>query len=90
MEGKVAESLECYQTSAHILVNLYGPVHKEHGYCCHKISNTYFKLGDYENAIFYQKQAIAIYKKLYGFDHHSTAQAIATLAYYYFTVKKPQ
>ncbi|EAR84624.2 translation initiation factor, putative (macronuclear) [Tetrahymena thermophila SB210] len=88
IEGKANEALECFHTAAHIILNLFGPIHKDYAYCFYKISNIYFKLGDYENAIHYQKQTIQVFKKLYGIDHHQTAQAISTLAYYYFSIKK--
>lgn len=47
------EALEAYSNAAQILLNLYGPVHKDIGVCYMKIASIHYQIKEFEGALVY-------------------------------------
>ena len=71
-----------------IILNIYGPIHKDIAFCYSKIANIYYQLGEINQAIVNHKQSVKILEKFYGFDNAQTAHGYSSLALLHYYAKQ--
>jgi len=87
-EGKYEEALENLWGSMQIILNIYGPIHKDIAFCYSKVANIYYRLGEITQAIINHKQSVKILEKFYGFDNPQTAHGYSSLALLHYYAKQ--
>eukprot|EP01112_Ceratiomyxa_fruticulosa_P021253 TRINITY_DN7410_c0_g1_i1.p1 TRINITY_DN7410_c0_g1~~TRINITY_DN7410_c0_g1_i1.p1 ORF type:complete len:1364 (+),score=366.09 TRINITY_DN7410_c0_g1_i1:107-4198(+) len=88
MDSRLEQACEVLSEALTLLIQVHGPIHVDVASCDQSLAMGLFSLGEFAQAIQYQKRSTLVYEKVLGTDHYDTAFGYSSLALYCHTAER--